>query len=194
MYTTLNKIRAHDPCSDGWKKLLAHLGKTKADDESVSFLTILKSNGLGDALWCLRSTPEYNRDSRLFAVWSARQVQHLMTDPRSIEALDVAERYANGQATEEERAAASGAAWAAARDAAWAARDAARAARDASAAARDAPGAASAAARDASAASAASAVAWAASGAASAAARDAVRDAQLEMFIKMCKGEAPWQQ
>ena len=59
-----------------------------ADEEPLQFLTILESNGLDDALWGLRSTPQ---DSRLFAVWCARQVQHLMTDPRSIEALDVAE-------------------------------------------------------------------------------------------------------
>jgi hypothetical protein len=43
---------------------------------------------------------------RLFAVWCARQAQHLMTDPHSIAAIDVAEKFANGEATEEELAAA----------------------------------------------------------------------------------------
>ena len=70
-----------------------------------------------------------DRALRQFAVWSARQVQHLMTDPRSLTALDVAERHADGLATDEElhaaRAAAGdaawAAAWAAAGDAAWAA-------------------------------------------------------------------------
>ena len=47
-----------------------------------------------------------DNELRRFAVWSARQVQHLMADPRSIAALDVAERHANGQATDEELAAA----------------------------------------------------------------------------------------
>jgi hypothetical protein len=65
------------------------------------------------------------KTQRLFAVWCARQVQHLMTDLRSINALDVAERHANGEATNEEldaaRAAAAWAAAAAAADAAWAA-------------------------------------------------------------------------
>ena len=65
-----------------------------------------------------------DRTLRLFAVWSARQVQHLMTNPRSIGAIDVAERHANGQATDEEMAAAR----AAARDAARAAARAAQAA------------------------------------------------------------------
>ena len=78
-----------------------------------------------------------DRELRLFAVWSARQVQHLMTDARSLAAVDVAERHANGQASREELAAA----WAAAGAAAWAAAgDAAGdAARDAAVvAARDA--------------------------------------------------------
>lgn len=61
-----------------------------------------------------------NRELRLFSVWAARQVQHLMVDPRSIEALNVAERHANGAATDAELAAAADAA----RDAAYAARDA----------------------------------------------------------------------
>jgi hypothetical protein len=43
-----------------------------------------------------------DKQLRLFAVRCARRVQHLMTDPRSIAALDVAERHANGQATDEE--------------------------------------------------------------------------------------------
>ncbi len=55
-----------------------------------------------------------DKQLRLFAVRCARRVQHLMTDPRSIKALDVAERYANGQATDDELSAARYAAWAAA--------------------------------------------------------------------------------
>ena len=124
--TTLNAIREHGPCADGWKKLLNHLGKTGADDEPLSLLTILDSNGLDDALWCLRAMPEHNKHWRLYAVWCARQVQHLMTDARSVAALDVAERHAHGTASDQELAAAKAAAKAAARDAAWdAARDAA---------------------------------------------------------------------
>ena len=100
--TTLNNIKACRPCEDGWTKLLKHLGKTQADDEPLPYETILDSNGLNDALWCCRCEPKYDREWRLFAVWCARQVQHLMTDKRSIDALDVAERYANGKATDKE--------------------------------------------------------------------------------------------
>ena len=102
MKTTLNQIRAHSPCKDGWSKLLAHLGKTAVDDEPLSIVTILDNNGLDDALWCLRAVKGCDREKRLLAVRFAREVQHLMTDPRSVAALDVAERFANGEATEDE--------------------------------------------------------------------------------------------
>ena len=131
MKTTLNKIRSHAPCTSGWEKLLTYLGKTKADDEPLAITTIIDSNGLDDALWCLRAVEGYDRELRLFAVWCARQVQHVMTDQRSLDALDVAERYANDQATNDELAAA----WSAARAAAWDAVWSVSAARSVSAAA-----------------------------------------------------------
>ena len=125
MKTTLNKIRGHAPCADGWKKLLKNLGKTKADDTPLAITTILESNGLDDALWCLRAVDGYQREMRLYAVDCARSVQHSMTARRNINAIDVAERHANGLATDGELAAAQdatrGAAWGAASAAAWAA-------------------------------------------------------------------------
>jgi hypothetical protein len=145
MKTSLNKIRLNSPCKEGWTKLLKYLGKVQADDVELDLLTVLESNGLDDALWCLRAVDGYDREKRLMAVAFAREVQHLMTDPRSIAALDVAERFANGEATQEELNAARAAADArtdayAARtacatacdaDAAWVAADTAYAAADA---------------------------------------------------------------
>jgi len=127
MKTTLNKIRDQSPCADGWAKLLKSLNKTKADDDPVLLVQILDSNGLDDALWCLRAVTGRDKEIRLYAVWCARQVQNLMTDQHSLVALDIAESFANGKATREElyaaRAAAEDATWAeagaAARDAAW---------------------------------------------------------------------------
>lgn len=82
-------------------------------------------------LWvAMRPSVLTDKELRLFAVFCARQVQHLMTDPRSVEAINVAEKYAQGKASDDELAAASAAAYAAARAAA----DAARAARAANAA------------------------------------------------------------
>jgi hypothetical protein len=98
MKTTLNAIRAHQPCADGWKKLLQHLGKTKADDEELSIKTILTSNGLEDALWCLRVVEGREKEIRLLAVAYARQVQHLMTDPRSIAAMAAGDAARESQA------------------------------------------------------------------------------------------------
>ena len=116
IYTTLNRIREHNPCADGWRKLLTHLGKTEADDAPLAYSTILESNGLDDALWCLRAEPQHASIWRMYAVRCARRVQHLMTDECSLQALDVAERHARGLATDEELAAAKDAAWDAARD------------------------------------------------------------------------------
>ena len=116
--TTLNRILEHDPCVEGWKKLLQHLGKTEADDEPLPFSVIVESNGINDALWACCTVPEHDREWRLFAVWCARQVQHLMTDQRSHDAIDVAERFALGAATKNELAAAKNAALAAESDAA----------------------------------------------------------------------------
>ena len=106
MQTTLRKIRKMQPCTRGWNKLLRYLGKAEADDATLSLLTILESNGLSDALWALCAVEGYAREIRLYAVECARDVQHLMTDPRSLAALDVAEQFANGDATEMELTAA----------------------------------------------------------------------------------------
>ena len=124
MKTTLNEIWGHNPRSYVWRDLLNYLGKTKADDEPLEITTIIDSNGLDDALWCLRAVEGHDKEIRLFAVWCARQVQYLLTDHRSLDALDVAERYANGESTEVELVAA------AARDAANAAEAAVDAAVD----------------------------------------------------------------
>ena len=120
MNTTLNLILAAKPCGQelgsttGWQKLLAGLDKTGPDDEPLSLIRILDINGLDDAIWAVRATPGHERPARLLAVDCAREVQYLMTDPRSVAALDVTERYANGLATEAELAAARAAARAAA--------------------------------------------------------------------------------
>lgn len=196
IYTTLNKIRDHNPCRSGWEKLLKNLNKTQTDDEPLSMLTILNSNGFDDAVWCLRAFEGIDKEARLFAVKCARRVQHLMTDPASVNALEMAKRYANGQATADELNVARAAAWdaegaagAAARAATWDAEGAAGAARDsARAAARVAEGAAE------GAAGAARDAAWdsalAAEGAAGAAAWDAERAWQEQEFKRVfCGGK-----
>lgn len=104
MKTTFKKVRAHFPRDsyvDPLTKLSKDLGETDADDE-ISVLSILDSIGLDWALWNLRTVDGHDREIRQFSVWCAREVQHLMTDKRSIEALAVAEKYALGEAALED--------------------------------------------------------------------------------------------
>jgi len=178
--TTLNYIRAADPCKDGWTRLLSHLGKTKADNEPLDLVTVLDSNGLDDALWVLSYAMPDDRLSRHFKAWCAEQVLHLFEAefPGDSRVLEQVAMLRNDTATNEERAAARDAAWAAARDAAWAA------ARDAvEAAARDAAGAAARDAAWAAARDAAEAAAWAAARAAAWAAADAAQEKQLRAML-----------
>jgi len=145
--TTLNRIRDAGPCREGWEKLLAHLGKTKADDEPLQLMTVLDSNGLDDALWVLSYAMPDDRLARHFQAWCAEQVLHIFEAerPNDMRVRDQIAMLRNDEAT----AAARVAARAAARDAARvAARVAARAAARAAAAgdaARDAARAAAAA-------------------------------------------------
>lgn len=95
-----------------------------AKDWSGTVLNILDDKRIPfeDRLWVIARTDLVSEKLlRLFAVWCARRVQRLMKDERSLKALDVAEAFANGNATKDELAAAEDAAWAAARAAARAA-------------------------------------------------------------------------
>ena len=112
--TTLSAIRKHKPCESGWQKLLKHLGKTGADDTPLGFDVILASNGLNDALWCLRTADGGIVVARRFALACARHVEHLSDNPRAKACNDVTERYLDGKATKEELKAATDAAYAAA--------------------------------------------------------------------------------
>jgi hypothetical protein len=155
-YINNKLIRSFNPCYDPSEKVTD-------ENETLSVVEWISkyrsSISAEDIIWLLcRKEFMTDRDCRLFAVWCAREALKLVGNPdiRSIEACDVSERFANGEATREELAAAWDAAWAAA----WAAaRDAWAAARDAGAAAWAAGAAARAAAWDAAGA-AAGAAAW----------------------------------
>ena len=118
MQITLQQIRDLSPCYDPTKYLPENWKGTVIDILNV------EACPANDRLWVvLREDFIDAKKIRLFAVWCAREALKLIDNPdqRSIEACNIAERYANGEATKEELAAAR----AAARDAAW---DAARAA------------------------------------------------------------------
>ena len=126
--TTLRQIRQHSPCSEGWRTLLTFLGKTGADDDPLPLVTILQSNGLDDALWCLRTITGHDKEIIRFTLACAQDVRHLMTDQRSLDALDALERHLEIPLSREELDKVLAAAEAAAEAAAWSARAAAEAA------------------------------------------------------------------
>ena len=127
MFTvTLEQLRNNEACLGGYNRVVRMLQNQAFTEEDkvrrsyihynsnieISLVSICKNQGVDDALWTTRCLDEtHNRDLRLFAVWCARQVQHLMTDERSIRAIDVAERFANGEATQEELEEARKGAW-----------------------------------------------------------------------------------
>ena len=127
--TTLAAIRDASPCESGWKKLLAALGKTKADSEPLDLLTVLDSNGLDDALWVMSFAMPDDRLGRHFRAWCAEQVLHIFeaVRPDDRRVRDQIEMLRRDDATNAERESA----WASAMDAAEAARDAEEAASDA---------------------------------------------------------------
>ena len=136
--TTLNKIRANHPCLNGWQKLLTHLGKTSADDEPVTLKIILESNGLEDALWCLRASDATAFEMRRFVRMAALDVDHLWDMPAIVReyletgdetkraAAQAAAQDAAQVAQDDARYAAWAAAQAAAQAAAWVSGAAAR--------------------------------------------------------------------
>jgi hypothetical protein len=115
--TTLNRIRDAGPCREGWEKLLAHLGKTKADDEPLQLMTVLDSNGLDDALWVLSYAMPDDRLARHFQAWCAEQVLHIFEAerPTDTRVRDQIAMLRNDEATAAALAAARDAALAAAR-------------------------------------------------------------------------------
>ena len=110
LYTTLKELKKHSPCTDGYRKLLQHIGKDYPVDKPIDLLTILESNGLNDTIWCLRAAlPEADRDriARLFACDCAESILHFFEqeypdDRRPRTVIETARLYAHGQATKDE--------------------------------------------------------------------------------------------
>lgn len=102
MYTTLNMIRDCHPCRDGWTTLLEFLDKTGPDDDRLSLLTILESNGFEDAVWCLRAVPGYDREKRAFMAECVRKLEQFFSSSVYSDFLLKLEAYGAGESSEEE--------------------------------------------------------------------------------------------
>lgn len=95
----------HNACDDGRKWALDNCNSMqdawdKAEPKNV--IWIATRNGVLT-----------DKELRLFAVFCARQNLHLLTDHRSINAIDIAEKFAHGHATVDDLDAAGAAAYAA---------------------------------------------------------------------------------
>ena len=99
------------------KSEMRFLREHRACTEAVDWLKANKIKSLSEAWekcersdWMLWLMAEYgikdDRNYRLFACWCVRQVWHLLKDERSKKAVEVAEKYACGEATKEELSAA----------------------------------------------------------------------------------------
>lgn len=129
--TTFALLRKHNACESGYHKLAKFLGGVKKYGETtpINLLTVLYSNSLDDALWCLRAVlPDQTttRDcvARLFAADCAEVVLPIFEkkypdDKRPRQAITAARAFAAGKISAKELDAASVAARAAAWDAAW---------------------------------------------------------------------------
>ena len=193
LHTTFRKAWEAGACSSKYNKMAKALGRVKeyGRDTPVPLDKVLDICGLDAALWCLCCVIEpAEREIRLLACDFAEHTLSIFEekypdDKRPHKAIEISRKFAEGEATREDLAAAGTVAWAIL-DAAWAAwavaRDAALEALDAACAARAAAWAAGAVAwvaRD------ARAVAWAVARDAALAAGDAERQWQEQKFREM---------
>jgi hypothetical protein len=115
-YFDIENVKSWKPCYDPIKHLQPGI--------RYNAVKILEREDIPaqDRLWVvLRTDLVSEKCMRLFAVWCARQVVKPDADPRTLNALEIAEKYANGEATDSELSAAYSAANSAAYSAAYSA-------------------------------------------------------------------------
>lgn len=102
--TTFKGLRTSSACISSYKKLAKNLGGIRkyGANTPINLLVILDSNGITEAIWCLRAT-EQNCDqiSRLMAADFAESVLHLFEaeypgDIGPRQTIQVARDFANG--------------------------------------------------------------------------------------------------
>ena len=102
--TTLADIRNASPCHDGWRKLLKHVGDMD-HAAPLPFTTILESNGLDDALWCLKALPsEWEGEARELACRLAETALPFVSEgeDRPRKAIETARAYIQGSASRDD--------------------------------------------------------------------------------------------
>lgn len=89
------------PSITGWDKLLRSLGKTEPDDEPLPLLYILELYGIDGATFVLPTVKDCPK-VRLFAVRCVRRDLSDLISADTLDALNIAERYAVEEASDEE--------------------------------------------------------------------------------------------
>lgn len=121
MKTISNRIiRKLNPCYDPSEVVKDENEELPVKEWVAKYRNLVKDKS--DIIWLLYNTLYMSeKDMRLFAIWCVREALKLIEnpDPRSIEACNVAEMYANGKATIEELATARKDAWDAAANTVW---------------------------------------------------------------------------
>ena len=98
MFVTLERLEALNIDPLVLARVRGQLGTRAQDESPISLRSILDTHGLEVAVSCLTAVTGKDSELRLFAVACARELQHLMKDARSVSALSVAERFAQGGA------------------------------------------------------------------------------------------------
>jgi hypothetical protein len=104
MYKTISNaiIRQFKPCYDPSELITDENEELPIKDWVQKYRDVVPAQ---DIFWLLcRKKFLSEKDLRLFAVWCVREALKLVKDPdiRSVEACNVAEKFANGEATREE--------------------------------------------------------------------------------------------
>jgi len=99
--TTLNELKAHDPCKDSWEAGLEYCSQHNIGlDDPISFTLLHKVLGDEDLVW---ATCVLNKKQRVYmGAKIAQQVVHLADDKRVQGYLDVYFKYAKGEATDDD--------------------------------------------------------------------------------------------
>ncbi len=93
---TLQQIRDHSPCREGWKKLLKSLGNPSDMTITVSIGEVARSNGPQDALWCLRCAEFDRRDIIRAILPSVKRAATHTTDQRVVDCIAAIEGWIAG--------------------------------------------------------------------------------------------------
>lgn len=103
MKTTLNKLSGLNACRPiELAGLMVTIGKTAPDDDPIEIDKIIDILGIQAALHALETVEGRDKELRLFLVWLARTHGEHIVDARSMRAIKAAERYANGEISEDE--------------------------------------------------------------------------------------------